>query len=322
VEVFVDCAGAAMGGAKRFLNELVAWLGRHPEAPVRLLGQDRAIGARHLVAREIPMFGRRPDRAVALNNVGFVGTAGERWVLLRNPLHFVTPAEAGELPRQTAQRMRTQTRIVRLAARRADVIVVPSSEMGERVRAHLPTLADRLVVMPHPLSPRPRHQTAPGLVVCPVLLAPWKGMSRHLDLLESAVRELRSASSVPLDVRVTATKEELAALGHGNECVLRPVGRLPAGDLDKLLSRAQVIYYPTTIESFGYPLAEARANGQPVVGHDTQRTREVAGQALVPFAEQTPQAVATALYEAVEKPPPPPDPGPFSPDIYFGRWLA
>jgi hypothetical protein len=48
----------------------------------------------------------------------------------------------------------------------------------------------------------------------------------------------------------------------------------------------------------------------------------VAGGALVPYDEETPDAVAAALRKAVAEPPPAPDPGPFCPDVYFRRWLA
>lgn len=322
MDVLVDCAGAVMGGARRFLDELMAWLARNPALPVRLTGLGRRVGASYLAGREIRAMHGRHQRVIALNNVGFVGCTAERWVLLRNPLHFLTPREKAEISHVLGARMRAQTHVVRLAARRADVIVVPTGEMGGRVLAYLPGLADRLMVAPHPISPRPPAPRIPGLVVCPVLLAPWKGMRRHLDVLEKAVRELRTTCPIPVDVRVTATRAELESLGHGSDCMLQPVGRLSISDLDALVCQSHATYYPTTIESFGYPLAEARANGQAVVGQDTPRTREVAGPALVPFAEETPQEVAAALRKAVEAPPPPPDPASFCPDTYFGRWLA
>ena len=60
----------------------------------------------------------------------------------------------------------------------------------------------------------------------------------------------------------------------------------------ELWARSRVIYFPTEIESFGYPLAEARVHGQPVIAPDTEQNREIAGAALFGFTigEPTPCA--------------------------------
>ena len=61
------------------------------------------------------------------------------------------------------------------------------------------------------------------------------------------------------------------------------VGRLVLDDLAPLWSQSRAIYFPTSVESFGYPLAEARVNGQPVIALDTPQNREIAGPALFGF---------------------------------------
>jgi glycosyltransferase involved in cell wall biosynthesis len=317
VDVLVDCAGATVGGIRRFLDELTRWLAVNP-APVTLHGVDRRVGAGHLAGRELFARRRRHRRVVALNNLGFLAAPGERWVLLHNALHFPLPGERPDLPPRTARRVAAKAAMVRMLARRADVVVTPTAGMAERVTHHLPALGRRVVVVPHPVTPRPRTTAVPGLVVCPVLFASYKRMDRHLAVLDAAVERLPA----PPDVRVTATPEELADAGLAGARHLRPVGRLAPGHLAGLLARAQVIYYPTTLESFGYPLAEARANGQPVLAPDTVHAKEVAGPALVPYSESTPDSVAAALADALAGPAPRPDPAPFSPDAYFRRWLA
>src|SRR5207248_6462753 len=98
-----------------------------------------------------------------------------------------------------------------------------TSGMAERVTYHLPSLARRMLVAPHPVSPRPRTAVSPGLVVCPVLFAPYKRMHHHLEILTNAVRRVRTAEGIPLDVRVTATRDELVAVGLGDADCLRPV---------------------------------------------------------------------------------------------------
>ena len=84
-------------------------------------------------------------------------------------------------------------------------------------------------------------------------------------------------------------------------------------------ARSRAIYFPTGLESFGYPLAEARVSGQPVIARDTAQNREIAGPALCGYTLGDPdslrRAVEVALTADVA-----PDPGPFDPDQYFG-WL-
>ena len=84
-------------------------------------------------------------------------------------------------------------------------------------------------------------------------------------------------------------------------------------------AHSRAIYFPTGLESFGYPLAEARVSGLPVIARDTALNREIAGPALYGYTQGDPDslrhAVKVALTADVA-----PDPGPFDPEQYFG-WL-
>lgn len=322
MDVLIDCAGAPFGGARRYLDELTGWLAHNPAAPIRLVGVGRRVGARHLILREIQAFREGGRRVVALNNVGCVATRAERWLLLANALQFPLPGEDMHISAALARRLAAKAAVVRFTARRADVVVVPASSMAERVLHHIPSLSRHLVITPHPVSPRPTTPVSPGLVVCPVMFEPYKRMGHHLAILAKAVEQLRQTHGRRLDVRVTATREEFEEVRLRSDGPFTPVGRLPTDEVAKLLSRAEVIYFPPTLEAFGYPLAEARVNGQPVVAPNSTHTREVAGPALVPYDEESVDAVAAALSRAIEGDPPQPDPAPFCPDSYFRRWLA
>lgn len=261
-------------------------------------------------------------RVIALNSVGYLTGNGERWVLLRNALHFPLPGERPELPSRIARRVALQSSVVRAAAKRADAVVVPTSTMAERVSHHLPALTDRISVIPHPVSPRARHSVREGLIICPMLPAPYKRMRHNLEVLVAAARQVGKSSALRPEIWITATSRELGALGLPETSTFHAIGHLSTTELESLLSQAQVIYYPVELESFGYPLAEARANGQPVIAPDSALTKEVAGQALVPYREPTSNALASALEHALSNSPPAPDPAPFDPDTYFRRWLS
>jgi glycosyltransferase involved in cell wall biosynthesis len=259
---------------------------------------------------------RARSRRVALNNVGFVTPGGQRWTLLRNALHFLTEGEKARLDPALRARVRRDAVVVHLAARRSDVIVVPSTAMAERIATVRPDLSGRVVVRPHPVSvaSTPRLPGDP-VILCPVLFAPYKQMAQHLTELITAVGDLADAS---VRVRVTAHAAEVpAAVACHPQVEL--VGRLPYSELREMQVRSRAVYFPTGLESFGYPLAEARVSGQPAIARDTAQNREIAGPALCGYTPADPdslrRAVEVALTADVA-----PDPGPFDPDRYFG-WL-
>ena len=120
-------------------------------------------------------------------------------------------------------------------------------------------------------------------------------------------------------VRVLVTADRgRSSGGHRQPSADRLAGRLPHAELRELRARSRAIYFPTDLESFGYPLAEARVSGQPVIACDTEQNREIAGPALCGYLPVTLLAATCcrgALTTDVA-----PDPAPFDPDRYFS-WL-
>jgi glycosyltransferase involved in cell wall biosynthesis len=314
--VVVDAAGARMGGAARYLDELRGYLERSRRGDVRVIGAGRGLGPAWLLRREASAAVARARRRVALNNVAFCGPGGERRTLLHNALHFLSAAEEAELDTGLLARAQRQAAIVRLAARRSDVLIVPSTAMADRVRLAMPGVSDRVVVRPHPVSahPAPATQAEPA-IVCPVLFAPYKHMPQRL-------RELLAALDTHQDPQVrawvTAEAGEVPAdlAAHPRVDLL---GRRGPQEAAALVGRARAVYFPGGLESFGYPLAEARASGRPVIARDTTQNQEIAGAALCGYTPGDPAslelAVKTALAATVT-----PDSGPFDPHAYFD-WL-
>jgi Glycosyl transferases group 1 len=312
--VTVDAAGGRMGGAARLKAELDRYIDRSGRDDVRIIGTSHKVDPAWLLRRETTM--RRPGRRVALNNVSFVAPGGERWTLLRNALHFMTEAELSRLDSSTRATAQREGGVVRLAARRSDVLVAPCTAMVERVLQIMPSLGRRVVVRLHPVS----ADSIPNLVrdpaiLCPILLSPYKKMTERLSELLQAIDGCDDAS---IQLRVTADRAELPPELESHPRI-ELVGRLSHASLRKVWGRSRAIYFPTGIESFGYPLAEARASGRAVIARDTEQNREIAGHALCGFTlgddGSLLQAVKRALTTDVA-----PDPAPFDPDAYFG-WL-
>lgn len=315
----VDIAGAAMGGAARYAAELHDYLARTGRKDIRVIGGGRRVDPAWLVRREISA--PPATRRVAVNNVSFVAPGGSRWVVLRNALHFLTDAEAEGLNPGLRALVQREAVIVRLAVRRADVLVVPCTAMAERVSRALPRAGSRIAVRAHPVSaarviarPVPTMERD-AAILCPVLFAPYKRMDERIFELLSAVGH---GGDNRVRIRVTASPEELPA-GLASDPRIEFLGRVGAQELREAWACTRAIYFPTGLESFGYPLAEARASGYPIIARDTAQNREIAATALCGFQPGDPDslrhAVKLALTSDVR-----PDPAPFDPDAYFG-WL-
>jgi hypothetical protein len=316
----VDIAGGAIGGAGRFRAEVWGYLERSARDDIKVIGGRRRLSAGWLAAREAAAV--RRSRRVAFNNVGFLTPGGERWTLLSNALHFLTGSETAALDPRRRTAVSRQARIVHGAARRSDVLVAPCTAMAGRITAALPDVADRVVVRMNPVfagsvsaDAVPPRRPDESLILCPVLFSPYKHMPDRLaewlaaaeGTLDDSVRMIVTANTTQVPARLAASPR------------LHFAGPLGLGQLNELWARSRAVYFPTGLESFGWPLAEARVYGKPVIARDTAQNREIAGSALRGFIPGDPdslrQATESALAARVS-----PDPAPFDPDAYFD-WL-
>jgi len=315
--VIVDVAGGQIGGAARFRRELVRYLEHTGRMDVGIIGAARRLDPAWLVRREVAC--RSRSRRVALNNVGFMVPGGERWTLLGNALHFLTDREIAVLDPSLRPVAGRQATVVRMAARRSDVLIAPCSAMAERIAHIMPTVAGRLAVRMHPVSSvslRPGLRTDP-LILCPIIFEAYKHMPERLA-------EWLAATSGRIDpsVRmiVTAGASEVPApLARSPRLAL--VGRLDQAKLARLWARSRAVYFPTGLESFGFPLAEARASGLPVIARDTAQNREIAGPALCGFRVGDAGSLLAATESAVTRNFEP-DPAAFDPAAYFDWMLG
>lgn len=314
--VTIDIAGGQTGGAGRFRTEVTAYLRRSRRHDIKLIGRRRHLSPVWLAAREAAAV--RGGRRVALNNVGFLTPGGERWTLLGNALHFLTEGETAALEPGLRAMMSRQIPVVRQAARRSDVLITPSTAMAERVVTVLPDVADRVVVRMHPAAADPGGPRAGGsLILCPVIFESYKHMPERLAEWVAAVDH---ALDDGVRMVVTATPAEVPeSLAASTR--LHFVGRLGHEKLRSLWAVSRAAYFPTGLESFGWPLAEARVHGRPVIARDTPHNREIAGPALCGYEVgdlgSLRSATETALAAHVA-----PDPAPFDADAYFDWMLG
>lgn len=309
--VFVDKAGATIGGARRYLLELTDYLEANPRPEVQLIGGDR-LSSRWLIEREL--IARGAER-IALNNASFAFPGGKRTVLLRNALHFASEEEFRELGYVPSKHMRRQIPVIRQLARMSDSIIVPCSAMADRVVTHCPELRNKISVRMHPVSARGWSTAVPDqetpIVLVPIVPNSYKRLDLHIPAI------LRAGEGLNVNVVVTASEGEIPeADGHPQ---YRAIGRMSAEDLSGWWGRATAVFFPPALESFGYALAEARCGGRPVIAPNTAQNQEIAGPALCGYSneEQLSEALRKALTLKVE-----PDNLTFDPTNYFDRLFS
>ncbi len=197
--------------------------------------------------------------------------------------------------------------LVPRALDRGAIVCTPSQTVAAEVRSQYDLDADRVVVTRLGVDPGwfqaedagadvlARHDIPNEFIVAVGTLEPRK----NLDGLLAAYR-LAAGRAVGLPPLVLIGSAgwgpslNLDGLAAGQ--VILP-GHLPLDVLRQVVSRAQLLVFPSLYEGFGLPPLEALASGVPVVAADIPVTREVLGAHAV-FAD--PRS-AEALLEAIER---------------------
>ncbi|MDO5728664.1 MAG: glycosyltransferase [Actinomycetaceae bacterium] len=311
VRIVVDQAGSPHGGAGRFRRELVDYTQRAHESLFQVIGLHTFLTPQWLAEREVRAAGA--SQKIALNNASFVAPGGEKTVVLQNVIHFSNRAEQKSIGYSPSLRMRLQVPIIRAGALRADRIIVPTTEMLKRVSRALPSTQNRIEVKALPLSPpawigtEPKEET---VILLPQTPQRYKPLAFHVQRLHDAIELVGKDATIIC----TCNPEELpkVALLPRVTCI----GRQTHEQMDAWYGRAQAVYFPTTYESFGYPVAEARAGGRWLLGQDTEQNREIAGRALLGYDVTDIESLAEAVSQ-IGDPQPQPEPEPFDPERFF-----
>ena len=313
--VTIDIAGAKMGGAARFKAELDRYLERSGRDDVRVIGAAQRVGPVWLLRRE--MTRSRRGRYVSLNNVSFVTSGSERWTLLRNALHFLTAAELSQLDPTVRAASRREAAVVRLAARRSDVLVAPSTAMAERISRALPDLRDRIRTRAHPVSADAITELPrASAILCPVLFSTYKRMADRLAELLAAMDELRR--SVRHIARYRRARRSARVPGKPSEG--RAAG---APGLRKSFAAFGRAAAPSTSRPASSHSATRSPRHGSAVGQSSPATRRRTVKSAVTPCADSPPAMQTRCETPSSSHWPrrsPPDPAPFDPDAYFG-WL-
>jgi glycosyltransferase involved in cell wall biosynthesis len=189
------------------------------------------------------------------------------------------------------------TRATLASARRADRVLCPSATTADRLIRELGVERRKVGVVPWGIAdafrPPPRGARRDEYVL---FVGRWE-RRKGLGILQGAIRELAARGR-----RLRLVVAGSPGWGAGEE--IRSLRADPDVDLVQdpsderlasLYAQALALVYPSSMEGFGFPVAEAMAGGCPVVASDLPELRELAGDAAIYFAPGHQGELATAL---------------------------
>jgi glycosyltransferase involved in cell wall biosynthesis len=81
---------------------------------------------------------------------------------------------------------------------------------------------------------------------------------------------------------------------------LDPLGRVPHERIAEIYAQADLFFFPSLCESFGFPMVEAMGTGLPAVASDTSINREIYGSAALYFNPGKPDEASSCLVNLIE----------------------
>ena len=255
--------------------------------------------------------GLRPDVLFSMQNTLPRGYRGRQVLYVHQPLPYQTwksfslfkPEE-----REYAVYQKLIGRMIDLSVKRADKVIVQTEWMRKAVIDKTGVAGDKVIgILPDIIIPDRQRD-------CDSVIYEKQDRNRffypageilyknHACILE-AVRLLINRGITDFEVAFTLNKGDIPSLGRYPEYEqVRYIGRIPRDEVFERYRR-EILLFPSYIETFGYPPAEARAVGGRVLASDCPFCHEVLkgyGQAAY-FDPFKPEELAELMAKAIKK---------------------
>lgn len=303
---FLVCLNAEFAQRSRFQAPNLQVLPIHVGTALERLWWDQ-VRLPRLVAEH------RVDVVLALLSFGCVWPWVKQVVFERNPIYFCDYYLEGLSWRQ---RLATALRrsLIRATMHTSKTVVTPSAAMRDMIRRYCPEIPiEKFVVLPHafdldgfrraeplPAAVEEAMHDGDGVRVLYVShLMPHKGFrmllptAKHLADRGWRFRFLVTGDRADWPEGYDTFVAEMDRLG------LRPyvalLGRVPEEAVANLYLASDIFFFPSSCESFGFPMVEALGLGLPIVAADTPVNREICGEAALHYPPRDPIAAAEQL---------------------------
>ena len=211
-----------------------------------------------------------PDVVLTLQNTLPVGLKRPTVVYLHQPLPFQAEPKyrlTRKAERQLAIYQKGIGRLIKNSVARADLTVVQTNWMRKAVCEQVGLSGDRIVVIPPQLPELQEFADTYTHDSRRFVYPTSEVLYKNNDVLLDACRRLSELGFTDLDVVMTLDRQ-------GSTPLTTFAGRMKRVALLRLMSTSTLVF-PSITETYGLPLAEARAIGALVLAADRPYAREV-----------------------------------------------
>jgi glycosyltransferase involved in cell wall biosynthesis len=249
-----------------------------PAEHVRLTSYAPSLGGRWAAERRLKSLAGREDVVLCMGNLPPLYALHSRVYLFLQNRYLCEPLplegfDLGVRCRIAAERIWLQRRLSNVSR-----VIVQTRSMRESAQRHLGIDAAVIAFAAGAEAPAggaPAARPPPKRFLYPASAEPHKNHARLVEawrLLRASGIEaelhLTVSGQTPLAQELERWKSEgLPLVNHGE---------VDAARLRELYSSCDALVYPSTAESFGLPLVEARAAGLPIVAAELDYVRDVA----------------------------------------------
>ena len=245
----------------------------------------------------------RVDVLFATGNFGMWRCPVRQILLVNNALYFSALYQRlfvgkQSLPRRIALRLRRRLAI--RSVRNADVIMTPSRAMLQDLRRFVDVAPEQALVNPYGADPTGRASAPPSRTQdrasVRLLYVSLYAEHKNLVTLLKAIPLLNASGGPSFTLTTlanpawegarwtrTCQADLKLARQRGIREFVQLVGPLDHAETLALYHQADILVFPSLIESFGFPMVEGMAHGLPIVAADTRINHEICEDAALYF---------------------------------------